>query len=136
MEILYKADDGTIFEDEYECIHYEDALKYEDVTDVIFADINGKIFCLSEALKDDKFDRCYFIYAKNYEAWAIANDAIINKIGLEFPEWGMEDKSTSRCWYWMNGYCDGWVDFNEQYKSFEERKNIFRTMELMVLDAY
>ena len=53
MKIIYIADDGKHFDNEYDCKLYEDSLKYSELINIDFYDINNNLYHIQ---KDDIFN--------------------------------------------------------------------------------
>ena len=131
MITLFKADDGKIFEDEDECLAYERMLEYENKDDsIVFADEKGKIFFLSDIIKNYEFaENVFYIYVKNYEGWSAGHE-MFKEFGYEFPNWqDFWNESSLHCWFWDESkrLCE-WVDFAEAFDEIIEKNKIFDNM--------
>lgn len=131
MITLFKADDGKIFEDEDECLSYERMLQYKDEdASIIFADEDGKIFFLSDIIKDYELaENVFYIYAKDYDGWD-AGYEIFREFGYEFPNWQNSwSKSSNHCWFWHeSNRLNEWVDFDKAFSELIEKNKIFDNM--------
>lgn len=133
MIALFKANDGKIFEDEDECLAYERMLEYENKDDsIVFADEKGKIFFLSDIIKNYEFaENIFYIYVKNFEGWSAGYDIVYEEYGFEFPDWADHwDKSSYHCWFWdeLKAFGAKWVDFDEAFDELIEKNKIFDNM--------
>jgi len=90
MTILYKAFDGTIFEDEYKCEEYENKLLHPHLENIEFFDKNNFLYFINldneEAFSDDIYNDCWKVNIHNSDEF---NDFI-----------------------WLAKYC-GWCEFYE-----------------------
>ena len=132
MTELYRANDGTIFEDEDDCLRYERMVKYADNTSLLFADLGGKYISMESIINGENFlDEVCFIICKSYEGYQVLCE-LCDEIGLTAPEnWGdMNDKETPRCWFWREDkYPYG--NWDTLYSALEEAKrlkNIFENL--------
>ncbi len=71
MNYLYKANDGTIFEDEYKCILYEFNLKIKDAN-IIILDKNGNK--LNNIETKDTYNKAYWVIINNEVALDVMYD--------------------------------------------------------------
>lgn len=95
MRIIYIADDGTQFNDEYDCKDYEWKLKHPHLKDIHIFDKDGKEF--EDVLSDDAYNYSAKIVVTSSEAvkdlQALANYTgycyyeHINKVG----EWRFDE---------------------------------------------
>lgn len=80
MKILYQAENGKIFEDEDKCYNYEYALKFPEMFNIHFYDIDGSEYMIDE--KDIFHDRVYW----EAEKVNIHNEtelAVLHKLALD-----------------------------------------------------
>lgn len=54
MEILYRADDGTIFTDQYECENYENTLNHENLYTIEFIDKDNVLYLIDKNFITDE----------------------------------------------------------------------------------
>lgn len=82
MKILYEADDGKIFNNEFECFSYEFGLKFSEITKIKFFDINGKMFYINinDLFNDKYYNNCERIYIHN-NVELICLHAVANEAG-------------------------------------------------------
>lgn len=134
MITLFKANDGKIFEDEDECLAYERMLQYKDEDDsIVFADENGKIFFLSDIIKDYELaEKIFYIYAKDYEGWSAGYEIVYKEYGCMYPDWQDHwDNSIRRRWFWDESDLEKnakWVEIDEVYKKLDEKGETFNRM--------
>jgi hypothetical protein len=64
MKIIYQADDGKIFENEYECLEYEDGLKFPKLFSIVFFDAAGKSYFINKnhIYDDDVYQKAEKVY--------------------------------------------------------------------------
>jgi len=72
MKVIYKADDGTLFETLDKCYDYEFILKFPEILKITFFDKNGKSYHID---KNNLFDDKWYNRA---EAMIVHNDAELN----------------------------------------------------------
>ena len=87
MTTLYKAFDGTIFENEWECETYENKLIHFHLKDISFYTIDNHEYFIEDDFSDDIYNNCYKVIIHNSDEF---NDFI-----------------------WLAEYC-GWCEFYEQ----------------------
>lgn len=90
MKTIYIADDGTTFDDYYECENYEESMKHPNLYHITFLDSIGK------ELNPDEFPKGVFddlLYQKC--EWVIVHD----------------EKEVSDI-QWLADYC-GWSEFED-----------------------
>jgi hypothetical protein len=66
MRIVYIADDGKEFDDEYDCLHYEWRLNHPNLKDVHIYDEHGKEF--EDIFSEDTYGDCMKITVPTDEA--------------------------------------------------------------------
>jgi len=72
MKIIYEADDGTRFDDRFDCEFYEESKCHHHLKDVTFYDEEGKSYSIDNDGYDNWFDdsiyyNCYGINIHNEE---------------------------------------------------------------------
>lgn len=91
MTILYKAFDGMIFEDEYECEDYENKICHPLLEDIEFFDENNLSYFINlnnnDPFSDNIYNNCWKVIIHN---------------SCEFNDF-----------IWLAKYC-GWCEFYEQ----------------------
>jgi len=92
MEIIYKANDGTLFDNEFDCLQYEEAKTYGHIYFIeFFTKFDNKYFITKDNLfKDCNYNICEKLIIHNQNEF------------LEFFKWA--------------DYC-GWCEFYEQIDS-------------------
>lgn len=92
--VTYVADDGAIFQTEWECSDYEAKLRAEEFTNTAFLfNNNGERMPLSS----DSFEKAFFIFAKTERAAAYLKE--------EFSDWDnpWTNKAPQAGIWWYNG---------------------------------
>ena len=116
MDYLFRAVDGTIFEDEDECKNYEDELEFQKYSkDLIFIDINKNII----PFNDKVWDSAYGFIAKTNEALNFAIDNFYDKgcgTGLEY----YKDFPSGIFWYDCENY-DEWMEIPERIEILKNK---------------
>ena len=100
MTELYKAFDGTIFEDEDDCVAYERTCVMEGAN-IYFANADGEQITLEEIIAQSVSveDICY-IKCNTYEDYEKMCD-LLDEFGSTYPhDWGNKNATEARCWYW------------------------------------
>ena len=102
MKILYIADDGTQFEDEWECADYEWRLTHPHLKEIKFLNAAGELL-LSDPLKEITYNNAETVIVPNEEALQDLQDMTdytgfceyndINSIGT----WNHYDNSMCNC---------------------------------------
>ena len=95
MKIIYEADDGTRFDDQFDCEFYEEFQRHPHLKEVTFYDEKGKAYTIN----DDRFDY-FFDEQIYYDCYEID---IHNKEELADVIWLGE----------YNGWCEFYEFFNE-----------------------
>lgn len=107
MEYIYRAKDGKEFNNEMECLRYEDSLYLEErkgKTPVMF-DCELHIVTLEDFMEDA--GSLFYIYCRNKEEFTAINE-IFNNASVEYlREWYGADDSENffmwdNCYYWVN----------------------------------
>lgn len=128
MEILYKADDGTIFEEEEDCLAYERTCDMKDA-DIYFANSVGEQITVEEIITQTvHIGDVAFIKCATYEDYEKMCN-LFDEFGTTCPEdWGDKNTADTRCWYWDSGetyYSGFWVNLRTRINELERLKNIF-----------
>ena len=66
MRIVYIADDGTEFNDEFECRHYEWILNHPNIKDIRLFDKNGNE--LTDIFSEDEYDNTERVFVLSKKA--------------------------------------------------------------------
>ena len=128
MEYLFKAIDGTIFENEDECKDYENSLEFQKyIKDLVFIDKNKNIL----PFNDRVWDYAYGFIAKTNEA---LNFAIDNFDEVDCS-WGLHDYRDNSCgafWYDGDNY-EEWIEISEHIEMLKNKisdwKEILKVLE-------
>lgn len=72
MRIIYIADDGKKFDDQFECEHYEWLLNHPHLKDIKCYDKDGNKF--EDIMADDTYNYCYKIIVPTDKAAKELND--------------------------------------------------------------
>ena len=89
MKILYQADDGTMFENEWDCEDYEAKINHPCLKNIEFFTKENCIYFINDEKKfflDDIYDDCWKIIIHNIDEF---NDLV-----------------------WLTDYC-GWCEFKQ-----------------------
>lgn len=119
MKINYVADDGTIFDNERECLKYENNQKL----------MRENLICLDENLRlitssDPDFEtNVYFILAKNDFACEILEKRF-NETWIDAPEEGFQPNII----YWWNDDIMAWVNIQEELKELKEKVKFYENV--------
>ena len=116
MEYIYRAKDGKEFDNEMECLHYEDSLflaEREKKTPVMF-DYEFHIITLEDFMEDTGSLFC--IYCRNKEEFTTINE-IFNNAAVEYlREWyGADDNEN----FFMWDNCYDWVNITKKITEWE-----------------
>lgn len=130
MTELYRADDGTIFEEEEDCLIYERTCEMKDAN-IYFADIHGEQITVEEIITQAvRIEDIIFIKCPTYEDYEKMCN-FFEEFGTVYPEdWGDTNISETRCWYWSNSETDcsgswgSWKNLRTRLDELENLKNI------------
>lgn len=124
MTELYRANDGTIFEEEEDCLAYERTYEMKDA-DIYFANSVGEQITIEEIITQSvSIENVAFIKCATYEDYEKMCN-LFDEFGTVCPEdWGDENTTEARCWYW-SGYSDEWVNLRTRIDELERLKSIF-----------
>ena len=114
---FWQAEDGTKFDDEYDCIQYERRVilnKYKD--DFVFLDYNQEIIPTEDSITDNI---CYIII-KNKRC-ALAVGSWFEADGCFDPFDGMYNKTVEGTWVWgeMIELGDQWVQLESEIEKLQ-----------------
>ena len=129
MEIIYKANDGTLFSDEHECEKYERGLKEKTLINSGIIFLNGYDELIDNPIYD--VDRVYHIYFPTSESIEIFNkiyEEEDNDISANLNKY--EDIVPNR-WYHYDD-CDE-TFFSYEYK-IKENQEIIETYDTLLGD--
>lgn len=116
MKINYVAYDGKIFDNEKECLNYENNQKL----------IEGNLICLDKDLRPidyralDFDSEVYFILAKNDFACE-ALEKRFNETWVDAPEKGFQPNIV----YWWNDDIMEWVIIQEELEKLKEKVKFY-----------
>lgn len=100
MHIVYFADDGTQFDDEDECLAYENKInKWSKITDSRFWDMMGTPMTIEEWLADP--EPCDYMEVANNEEAALILEYLRSEVGLchPWPDWRVDKPTAGRYYY-------------------------------------
>lgn len=123
MEIIYKAFDGKVFDDEEECLDYELEVKTENFTKnnhLVFLDEDGNRLKVSvfKALSDAEF---IFIATENaFE--------IIKKVGEDY---GLAFPRKCGFWKWDESHED-WANVDDKIEKMVETLHFYQLLRLKI----
>lgn len=119
-EIIYYADDGTKFDDEYECEEYEQKIKSNKFKDtaLLFDEYGKRLY-----LTSDGYESAVYIVCKTSEA----AEFIYEQMGhsLYTPWDSYRATPCAGCWKWDNDV-DKWVSVEELLKEAEDIVALFK----------
>lgn len=116
MDYLFRAIDGTIFENEGECQDYECSLKFKKyVKDLIFINRNKNILPYNDRIWDD----AYGFIAKTNEALNFAIDNF-DEVGCSYGLHDYRDKSCGVFWYDGDDH-DEWIEISEHIEMLKNK---------------
>jgi len=125
MEQIYRAFDGTIFEDEDDCLAYEQMAEVKGAN-IYFADVDGEQITLEEIITQAvSTDDIAFIKCGTYEDYEkLCN--LFDEFGIQSPEdWDNYNTADAQCWYWdeSTGYGE-WANLRKRLTELERLKTI------------
>lgn len=127
MEILYRADDGTIFEEEEDCLAYERTCEMKDAN-IYFANSFGEQITVEEIITQTvSIYDVVFIKCATYEDYEKMCN-LLDEFGIVCPEdWDDRNTSDAQCWYWhdSDGYSGEWINLRARINELERLKSIF-----------
>lgn len=104
MRVLYIADDGTEFTNEYDCEMYEDLKHYPSQFTIDFYDAKGRLYRMQPNLNEKEFDEIYqkaekviihnqsefeaLVYLTNIGGWCEFDDITGPGTWVRKPEFG------------------------------------------------
>jgi hypothetical protein len=96
MRTIYIADDGTQFDDEYDCQDYEWKLKHPGLKDIIFYDMKDDV--LEDIFSQTTYEDTMKIVVSTDEA---VKD--LYELGRYYGWCAYEDVTEAGTWVWENG---------------------------------
>ena len=127
MTELYRADDGTIFEEEEDCLIYERTCEMKDAN-IYFANSVGEQIAVEEIITQTvSIYDVAFIKCATYEDYEKMCN-LLDEFGIVCPEdWSEVNTSDAQCWYWSDSgaYCGEWVNLRARISELERLKSIF-----------
>ena len=99
MRVIYIADDGKEFDDEFECEHYEWALDHPHIKEIVCYDRNGNV--LEDIFSQDTYETAMKIVVPTDEA---AKE--LREVGRYCGFCNYIDIESAGVWVW------GKIDFN------------------------
>lgn len=118
MEILYKAKDGKLFENKYECINYENNLECEKLKDSLFW-WNSKREPIPVSINADEL---YYFYIKSEEALEY-----MEKVFCDYG-WSAYDDLTIGGMYYWNELAESFYNTAEQIDRLNDEIKELREM--------
>jgi hypothetical protein len=116
MDYLFRAIDGTIFEDEDKCKDYENSLEFQKyIKDLVFIDRNKNIL----PFNDRVWDEAYGFIAKTNEALNFAIDKF-NDVGCSYGLFDYTDESYGAFWYDGDNY-EEWIEISEHIEMLKNK---------------
>ena len=127
MKEVYRANDGTIFEDENDCFAYEQMSELKDAG-IYFADSLGEQITVEEIVTGTvSTENITFIKCITYEDYKKMRN-LFDELGIMCPEdWDDENTVDAQCWYLdEDKYHDnGWVNLRARIKELDKLKSIY-----------
>lgn len=109
MEIIYKAFDGKIFDDEDDCLCYEKILKLQLFSkDIICLDEKGKLIPIEDNL-DDVLEQATFLKIQTDEAASFI-----------LSDYGYIIGDSKKGLFYYDENLGGWADFRSHWKKVSE----------------
>ncbi len=127
MTELYRANDGTIFEEEDDCIAYERTCEMKDAN-IYFADADGEQITVEEIITQAvSIEDVAFIKCATYEDYEKMCNLFDDFSAVYPEEWGDKSISETRCWYWgeNENYYSSWMNVRGRIDELEKMKNLF-----------
>ena len=116
MDYLFRAVDGTIFEDEDKCKDYEDGLEFQKYTkDLVFIDRNKNILPFNNSVWDD----AYGFIAKTNEALNFAIDKF-DEVRCSYGLHDYRNKSCGSFWYYGDEY-EEWIEISDHIEILKNK---------------
>lgn len=116
MDYLFRAIDGTIFEDEDKCKDYENGLEFQKyIKDLVFIDRNKNIL----PYNDRVWEYAYGFIAKTNEALNFAIDNFYEN-GCSYGLSDYKDNSYGAFWYDGDNY-DEWIEISEHIEILKNK---------------
>lgn len=115
MEIIYRADDGAIFDNEDDCEHYETGFLFKDIK-------NSGEYHMFDADGDDCIDveSCYYLKvdterALKYIKW------LSDSVGVSVPE-----NFSVGATYYYEDYFEEWHSVDAEMEKLKNIKELFK----------
>ncbi len=119
-KVTFIADDGTVFDDEYDCIRYEEKFRFNEFKDsILFFNEKGNELPVGS----DYFDKCYYFICKTDESAAYLYQELMNDYDLPWP---IKNYSHAGAWMWYN---EKWIEIKEFLKTAKIAEKIYKLME-------
>jgi len=129
MDYLYRANDGTIFEEEEDCLAYERMAETKGAN-IYFADAEGEQITLEEIITQMvSVDDIAFIKCGTYEDYEKLC-SLFDEFGVQCPEdWDNKNTVDAQCWYWdeSTGYGE-WSNLRKHLAELERLKTIYENV--------
>lgn len=115
----YVANDGTEFENEYECLDYERTEGMKAIKGVKFFFENGKEITEYSNL-EDLLNRSYFIIITDRNDFDKFEDLLYDEFDCNYWAEGWENLQGKTGLFYYDEYFDRWVSWDEQYDKLRE----------------
>lgn len=127
MTELYRANDGTIFEEEEDCLIYERTCEMKNAN-IYFANSIGEQITIEEIITQTvSIYDVAFIKCATYEDYEKMCN-LLDEFGIVCPEdWDDRNTTDAQCWYWNDTdvYGGEWVNLRTRINELERLKSIF-----------
>lgn len=121
MEIIYRADDGTEFYNEYDCERYEEMQRLGEMKLTSrFWDKNRRPMDIDDLA--ETVEHAYYAELTTDEEAAFIDSYVYEKVGCSIFE-EEEDAKAGR--YYFDAYHEVWKDIEELNKKYQEVLAIF-----------
>lgn len=117
---MYRAEDGTYFEEEEDCAKYEATqtlAPYFAEDEIIILDAHKNLICLDSAI-DDNFDRIAYVYCATDESAEALNKIFELMDTYQDP---FEYHNVEKGFYAWEEYNEEWHVLEEDMKAFSNR---------------
>ena len=119
----FEADDGTMFDDEFDCYQYELELRAKTLTtDLFFFDSHHNALPLTRLGYEDS----YYVCVNTEEASEYLND--LAGFTGQCPPWGSNNEPRPGKWVYVEGGPVGWLEFGELEDFYNTCEAVFNSV--------
>lgn len=126
MTQIYRANDGTIFENEDDCFVYEQMSELKDAN-IYFANSSGEQITVEEIITQAvSTENITFIKCATYDDYEKMCN-LFDEFCIVCPEdWDDGNTVDSRCWYWEEDKtCGSWMNLRTRIKELYKEKSLY-----------